>query len=77
MLKVMIVDDSRIFRKMLKAAFVETGHEVIGEAGNGEEILELLGSAKKLLPKIYIEKLSKNKNALKWANDLIKVYEES
>ena len=30
MLKVMIVDDSRIFRKMLKAAFVETGHEVIG-----------------------------------------------
>ena len=44
MLKVMIVDDSRIFRKMLKAAFVETGHEVIGEAGNGEEILELLRS---------------------------------
>ena len=44
MLKVMIVDDSRIFRKMLKAAFVETGHEVIGEAGNGAEILELLQS---------------------------------
>ena len=41
MLKVMIVDDSRIFRKMLKAAFVESGHEDIGEAGNGEEILDL------------------------------------
>ena len=44
MIKVMIVDDSRIFRKMLRAAFVETGNEVIGEAGNGEEILELLQS---------------------------------
>lgn len=42
MLKIIIVDDSRIFRKMLKAYFVENGHEVIGEAGNGEEALELL-----------------------------------
>lgn len=44
MIKVMIVDDSRIFRKMLRAAFVETGNEVIGEAGNGKEALELLKS---------------------------------
>ena len=42
MIKVIIVDDSRIFRKMLKAVFVENGHEVIGAAGNGEEVLELL-----------------------------------
>lgn len=42
MIKVMIVDDSRIFRKMLRAAFVETGNEVIGEAGNGQEALEVL-----------------------------------
>lgn len=46
MIKVMIVDDSRIFRKMLRAAFVETGNEVIGEAGNGSEALELLKSCK-------------------------------
>lgn len=44
MLKVIIVDDSRIFRKMLKAVFVENGHEVIGEAANGEEVLDLLKS---------------------------------
>lgn len=42
MLKIIIVDDSRIFRKMLKAVFVENGHEVIGEAGNGQEALDLL-----------------------------------
>lgn len=46
MIKVMIVDDSRIFRKMLRAAFVETGNEVIGEAGNGQEALEILKSCK-------------------------------
>lgn len=46
MLKIMIVDDSRIFRKMLKAVFVENGHEVIGEAGNGAEALELLKTCK-------------------------------
>ena len=46
MIKVMIVDDSRIFRKMLRAAFVETGNEVIGEAGNGQEALELLKNCK-------------------------------
>lgn len=44
MLKVIIVDDSRIFRKMLKAVFVENGDEVIGEAGNGQELLDLLES---------------------------------
>ncbi|MBS7302738.1 MAG: response regulator [Lachnospiraceae bacterium] len=42
MLKIMIVDDSRIFRKMLRAFFTENGHDVIGEAGNGLEALELL-----------------------------------
>ena len=46
MIKVMIVDDSRIFRKMLRAAFVETGNEVIGEAGNGQEALEILKTCK-------------------------------
>ena len=42
MIKVIIVDDSRIFRKMLKAVFVENGDEVIGEAGNGQELLDML-----------------------------------
>lgn len=42
MLKIIIVDDSKVFRKMLKAFFTENGHEVIGEAGNGQEALKLL-----------------------------------
>lgn len=44
MAKILIVDDSRILRKILNATLAEAGHEVIGEAGNGEEALNLLSS---------------------------------
>lgn len=37
MAKILIVDDSRTSRKMLREVLVELGHEVIGEAVNGEE----------------------------------------
>lgn len=42
MLKVLIVDDSRIFRKILRTVLEENGHQIIGEAGNGQEALDLL-----------------------------------
>ena len=74
MLKIIIVDDSRIFRKMLKAYFVENGHEVIGEAGNGEEALELLKNDSLTIEEIalssgfsdanYFSKAFKKKNNL-------------
>ena len=37
MAKIMVVDDSRIFRKMLRTVFAEYDHEIVGEAGNGQE----------------------------------------
>lgn len=37
MAKVLIVDDSKTSRKMLKNVLEENGHEVIGEAVNGED----------------------------------------
>jgi len=42
MANIMIVDDSRIFRKILRTLFSESGYEVVGEAGNGEEALKLM-----------------------------------
>lgn len=44
MAKIIIVDDSRILRKILNTTLTEAGHEVIAEAGNGEEVLKLLES---------------------------------
>lgn len=37
MAKVLIVDDSRVSRHYLKAILEENGHEVVGEAKNGQE----------------------------------------
>ena len=42
MAKIIIVDDSRILRKILNGTLTDAGHEIIGEAGNGEEVLKLL-----------------------------------
>ena len=37
MAKILIVDDSRTSRKMLKEIFESGGHEIVAEASNGEE----------------------------------------
>lgn len=40
MAKILIVDDSRTSRKILRGLLEESGHEVIGEAENGFEGVE-------------------------------------
>jgi two-component system chemotaxis response regulator CheY len=42
MSSVFIVDDSRTMRKMLAGALTEAGYDVVGNAGNGVEALEML-----------------------------------
>ncbi len=41
MAKILIVDDSRTSRKILKSILTEAGHEIIGEATNGEEAVKM------------------------------------
>jgi two-component system, chemotaxis family, chemotaxis protein CheY len=45
--KILVVDDSYYMRTMLKNLLADAGHDIIGEAANGEEALKL---AKTLLP---------------------------
>lgn len=40
MAKILIVDDSKTSRKILKSILAENGHEVIGEAINGKEAIK-------------------------------------
>lgn len=49
MAKILIIDDSKTSRKVLRNILEENGHNVIGEAVNGEEGLELF---KKLQPEL-------------------------
>jgi two-component system chemotaxis response regulator CheY len=40
MARVLVVDDAAFMRKMVSDALVKGGHEVVGEAGNGNEAVE-------------------------------------
>ncbi|MCR4755691.1 MAG: response regulator [Lachnospiraceae bacterium] len=42
MANILIVDDSRIIRRVLTNTLKEAGHEIAGEAANGEEALKIL-----------------------------------
>ncbi len=40
MARVLVVDDAAFMRKMVSDALAKGGHEVVGEAGNGQEAVE-------------------------------------
>ncbi len=46
MLKILIVDDSLIIRKKVKAQVLKLGHEVINSAKNGQEAIDMYGECK-------------------------------
>lgn len=41
MARILIADDARIMRNILRLILEKSGHEVVGEAANGDETLEL------------------------------------
>jgi two-component system chemotaxis response regulator CheY len=49
MASVLVVDDSKFMRKMLSDILTEEGHQIVGEAENGKEAIELY---KKLKPDV-------------------------
>jgi two-component system chemotaxis response regulator CheY len=44
--RILIVDDSFYMRTMLKNMLTDAGYEVVGEAANGEQALEMAASTK-------------------------------
>ena len=48
-IRVMAVDDSPITRKMIKKALEPEGFEIIGEAGNGKDAVELYHKINRIL----------------------------
>ncbi len=46
MANIMIVDDSKFTRKMLSDILTEKGHQIVGEAENAEEAVELYSRLK-------------------------------
>lgn len=46
MARILIVDDSKFSRKIIRDNLEGQGHEIVGEAGDGEEALDLYQSLK-------------------------------
>jgi two-component system chemotaxis response regulator CheY len=44
--KVLIVDDSLVMRSMIKEILTKNGYEVVGQARNGKEAVDLYGTLK-------------------------------
>ncbi len=55
MLRILLADDHKVLRESMKRALEEQGEDVVGEAGNGEEALEL---ARELQPEVILMDLS-------------------
>lgn len=45
-MKILLVDDSAFMRLLLRKILTRAGHEVVGEANNGREAVELYGELK-------------------------------
>ena len=46
MLRILLADDHKVLRESLRGAFTEAGEEIVGEAANGEEAVELARDTK-------------------------------
>lgn len=46
MAKIMVVDDAAFMRMMLKTMLVEEGHEIVAEAVNGQEAVQMFSSVR-------------------------------
>jgi DNA-binding NarL/FixJ family response regulator len=55
MLRILLADDHKVLRESMRRALEEQGEDVVGEAGNGEEALEL---ARELKPEVILMDLS-------------------
>lgn len=68
--KVLVVDDSRYMRTVVRAALEEEGFEVVGEASNGEDAIDLAFSLKPDL--IMLDNILPDMSGI----DILRVYKE-
>lgn len=68
--KVLVVDDSRYMRTVVRAALEEEGFDVVGEASNGEEAIDMAFSLKPDL--ITLDNILPDMSGI----DILRVYKE-
>jgi two-component system chemotaxis response regulator CheY len=70
MATILIVDDAKFMRTLVKDALVPTGHEIIGEAENGNEAVELY---RKLKPDLVTMDITmREKDGIEAAEEILR-----
>ena len=71
MARILIVDDAKFMRTLVKDALVPKGHEIVGEAENGNEAVELY---KKLRPELVAMDITmREKDGIEAAEEILRV----
>ncbi len=69
MARILIVDDAKFMRTLVKDALIPIGHEIIGEAENGNEAVELY---KKLRPDLVTMDITmREKDGIEAAEEIL------
>ena len=71
MARVLIVDDAKFMRTLVKDALSSAGHEIVGEAENGNQAIEMFQSLKPDL--VTMDITMREKDGLEAAGDILKM----
>jgi len=71
MVKVLIVDDAKFMRGLIRKSLEEAGFEVVGEAENGDQAIELLKSTDPDV--VTLDIVMPDKNGLEVLREMLKI----
>ncbi len=70
MARVLVVDDAKFMRTLVKDALTSAGHEIVGEAENGVQAVKLFGDLKPDL--VTMDITMREKDGLEAAGEILK-----
>ncbi len=71
MARVLIVDDAKFMRTLVKDALTSAGHQIVGEAENGNQAVEMYRNLKPEL--VTMDITMREKDGLEAASDILKM----
>ena len=71
MARILVVDDAKFMRTLVKDALTQAGHEIVGEAENGNQAIQMYKDVKPDL--VTMDITMREKDGLEAASDILKM----